>query len=36
MSVGDTDFSPHAPAVMFLFTIHPTALVARDLLDSVT
>jgi hypothetical protein len=35
MSVEDTDFSPPATAVMFLLTIHPTALEARDLLDSV-
>jgi hypothetical protein len=34
MSVEDTDFSPPATAVMFLLTIHPTALEARDFLST--
>ena len=32
MSVEDTDFSPPATAVMFLLTIHLTALEAGGLL----
>ena len=34
MSVEDTDFSPPATAVMFLLTIHPTALEAGDFLST--
>ena len=34
MSVEDTDFSPPATAVMFLLTIHLTALEAGDFLST--
>ena len=34
MSVEDTDFSPPATAVMFLLTIHPTALEVGDFLST--
>ena len=34
MSVEDTDFSPPTTAVMFLLTIHPTALEAGDFLST--
>ena len=34
MSVEDTDFSPPATSVMFLLTIHPTALEAGDFLST--
>ena len=34
MPVEDTDFSPPATAVMFLLTIHPTALEAGDFLST--
>jgi len=34
MSVEDTDFSPPATTVMFLLTIHPTALEAGDFLST--
>ena len=33
-SIEDTDFSPPATAVMFLLTIHPTALEAGDFLST--
>ena len=32
--IYDTDFSPPATAVMFLLTIHPTALEAGDFLST--